>query len=394
MKSSKGKDRPKRPEAPRVPGRLRWGALVLAALVIAGVLLWFLTRDDPDVLAARGKSLLERDSGQAIALLERAVAAAGNDHPQAQVLLCEAYAREARWLEALGCLSLIQRKADCDSERLLALAHEALLAGEPIFAQNVLAVAQEAGATEDKVLRLEIPMRLDLRQDSAALDAHYRLAQVAPEAPYPFPRAIEARVLRNRGDVLAAIDAYQAALGEAQSQAELNLLRRDLLDLLVLKKDAAEARRQLEQLLPELSARGESPLLRAQVLRIEGRFEEALEQVETFLSHEANDARGLLLRGTVLFDLERFEAAAADLRRVVELNPRQKEAHYKLGQSLLRLARQEEGNKHLEISARLTAQTVEILNLERESAKDPQNESLRARLRELYKAVGISPGQP
>jgi tetratricopeptide (TPR) repeat protein len=386
MKSSKEKGQPNHRDGPPGPMRPVWVLLALTSAAALVALALFLTRDDPQALMRQGEALLERDPQQAAQLLERSVTLAGGDLPQAQLLLCEALGRQGRWIEALGCFSLIKDKSAGDGRRLMQLSADAFAAGELILAEQALQAARQTSLSEAEVLTAQIPVRLALGYEEQALADCRRLAVLAPEVA--LPHLAEARLLRRQRDVLAAEAAYRAALARSGDSAESATIRRELVELLIQQSNAVEARREFDQLGDSPVGNHDLTLLQAYILRLEQRSRDALDQVARHLADHSDHVDALLLRGTLHFDLGEYELAAAALRRLTELEPYHKEAHYVLGQSYLKLHQAERARSHLSISQKLAAAMEEINTLEGEAAENRNDKTTLLRLADLYDAIG------
>jgi Flp pilus assembly protein TadD len=150
-------------------------------------------------------------------------------------------------------------------------------------------------------------------------------------------------------------------------------IRTTLVGLLVDIGEPKSARAEFDR----VAARGpltvELELRQAQLLRLERRYPEALAAVQTLLERDNNSPRALMLRGTLQLDLGHSQPARDDLQRLVQLEPKNKEAHYKLAQALLRLGDSAEAKKHLQISEQLTQEAIRSLGGASPSpAKEPE----------------------
>jgi tetratricopeptide (TPR) repeat protein len=266
------------------------------------------------------------------------------------------------------------------------LAAAATAGGEPILAEQALEAALTTSVPAVEVIQALVPVRLVLGHDELALVDCRRLAALDPNLAAP--HAAEARVLRSRREILAATAAYRAALTRAKEVAEAAVLRRELVELLVQQGSVAEARREFDQLPHGQFDNADLALLRAYILRFEGRSREALHDVNDFLAVYPKHADAILLRCTLKFDLADYQSAVADLRLLTEINPFHKEAHYLLGQAYLRLGSAAAAKLHLETSQRLAAALEEIRTLEGQADRDPPNAQVQLRLAELYDSTG------
>ena len=330
---------------------------MLVAL-LAGLGVMALLRTGPADLLRQAQTTWHSDPAVAERILERSIELSGGDFPQAQLLRCRVLGSLGRWTEALGCFSLIREPAGCDQQELIDLAGEARRAGQDLLAGLSLQAANRPGPRQAAALReLILLERAETATDS--LRQHCQeLKSLTPDDAFPWQ--IEAELYRQQRKVLPAIAAYRQALRLTIAADAAQALRSDLVGLLIDAGDLASARTELQTLLDAGKASPELMLKDAYLLRLEGKPTATLAKVDELLSASPSTA-ARMLRGELYLDLGRHAEAVADLTQVVEEQPSNKEAHYKLSQAYLRLGEREKAQRHLDESQRLTREAVERL---------------------------------
>lgn len=335
----------------------RWPRCAAIGLVIIASVALLLPRSRPEVLYRRALQVWRDDPVEADALLERSVDASGGSFAAAQLLRCRVLGCLDRWPEALGCFSLIREPFDCDQQTLLALASEAQTAKQNLLARLALEAADRPGAKQAECLKaLVLLERADAPPDKILADC--RKLQVLAAAE-PLAWRIEVSLHQSRREVRAGIEACHRALQaplDAQSSREI---RTELAGMLIDSGELAEARRELDRLLDAHAPPG-LVLKNAYLLRLEDKPHKALEAVEQAIRLDPSPA-ARMLRGILYFDLGRYQEAAADLAAVVNAEPANKEAHYKLSQAYFKLNETEAAQRHLNESQRLTNQAIEAI---------------------------------
>jgi predicted Zn-dependent protease len=162
---------------------------------------------------------------------------------------------------------------------------------------------------------------------------------------------------------------------------------RELVELLVTARDAAGARESFDELAALATDRDELALAEAYLLRLEGRWVEALARVEVACQRQSDIVEPSFLRGVILADAGKFDDAATQLAEVVRRDPYHKESHYKLAQALQRLGKSDEAAGHLAKSARLTTLVAEHLALQEQLASQPDAAKFR-RLADVCQELG------
>lgn len=330
----------------RVAGLL----LVLAAGAAALAL-----RAGPTDRLRLAEAALATDPAAADALAARAIEQAGGDFPDAQLLRSRALVALRRGDEALGSFGLIRSPQRCDQQALVDLAAEAQAAGENLLARLALEAANRSGALRAEVLKRLILLGLDASSSDEVL-AHCKLLEsLRPDDPFAWQT--EARLRRARKQALAALPAYRRALQLEHDERTRQVLRGELAGVLLDLGALTEARKIIDDFLGGGDAPPDLLMKHAYLSRLEGRPEEALNAIERVLA-EAPSPAARMLQGIVQLDAGRFSEAAANFKRVVAEQPRNKEAHYKLSQAYTKLGETEHARMHMEKCQRLTREAV------------------------------------
>lgn len=362
-----------------------WAAGAALAITLAG-LAYRALAPSAETLYLRARSVLASDPIQAEMLLIESVQRAGGDFPQAEALWSLALGRQGRWMEALGCFSLIDHPQDCDVETLLQLADEALAAEVPLLVRQALEAGNRPGPRQADVLRrLALLEFQELRYDDAL--RHCRsLAELAPDDAFPW--SLSGQILRRQRRLASAADALRTAATRRAAPEEALAVKRSLAELLLDLGELGEARAVVNQLLDQPQPSAADRVKHAYLLRLEGRPEEARRAADAVLAEAPQHPGALLVRGIAALDAGDAAAAVADLQLLVQSEPRNKEAHYKLAQAYRRSGRTEAASRHLEESQRLTQLGLKITELERQLAARPDDADARARLLRLYEQAG------
>jgi Flp pilus assembly protein TadD len=291
-----------------------------------------------------------------------------------------------RWDEALGLFSLIENPTSCEPRELLRLAQEAERAGADALAPMALAAADRPGPEEATVVKLRVALEFKNGPSEEVLKLCRRLERLSPDDPYPW--GVEAEILRQRKEPLAAVRAYREALRRKPGERQQLSIRVELVGQLIDSGELAAARKEMDRLLAHPATAEAVRMKDAYLLRLEGRPAEALAQIDRVLTDSPDSAAALMLRGVLYFDLGRYSEAADDLGRAAKAQPYNKEARYKLGQAYLKLDRAAEAAEELEASRKLTEAEIEILELEPQFRRNQSDQKLADRLAELYEQVG------
>lgn len=342
----RSRERERRTEPPARSGYRTW--IILSILAFGGLTVYFWTRDDPRQLLREARAIGSRDPVRADELLDRSVNAAGGNFPEAQLERCLLFASQHRMLEALGCFSQIVNPGECAPAELIRLAKHALDEGQDYLAELSLDAARRPGPLEAEVLWLLIRLHKRRGRSELVIDDCHRLVELEPNDPRPW--LMIGRIhLKNR-EVDESLSALQKAMDLKLDQADLVQTRSDLAELYLHEGNLTGARDQLERLESARTRTLSDRLKWAYLLRMEGHFEDALEEVDLVLQRDPENTRGLELRGQIEVDCGKPELAVLDLKRVLEAEPGSAEVHSKIGQAYQQLKQFDLAAVHLKKS--------------------------------------------
>lgn len=336
----------------RRPGRLGAIGVCVIGLVATG---WVWLRSSQSrAQYQQAMTILETDPAHAEKLAETAIEDAWGDYPEAQLLQCRALAALGQWHMALGAFSLIKDTSKCDPAFLFDLGEKSFKDGEWKLAELALqATARQTGTFQPRALDLLIQLHLKFHHLPEVLVLCREWQQVDPEAALPW--AIIGDLEASAVELGPAISDYREALRRSPPADLERRVRSSLTRLLVLTGDTVAARREFDVVLKTTSLPPADQLIYAQLLRLEGRSEEALKEIDSYISHAGADSESLKQRGIIHLDAGRLESALADLRQSVQMNPRDIGAQHKLAQVYTRLGDDEAARPHREEARRLSA---------------------------------------
>jgi tetratricopeptide (TPR) repeat protein len=352
--------------------------------------------------------------------LERAIEAAGGSWPVAHVLRCRLRVELDRPADALAYAEVFADELAKAPDELLEVAVEARRRNQAAVAARMATLVPSASPRRATALRIMVAAELELGRFPAALEYAQEWSKI--ETANPEPRLEMARALRRQSRLIPAIEACREAVrlarstqaaseagasdspatkalhgvppkspAESQTESQTESLvadtLRELVELLVTARDAAGARASFDELAALAADRDDLALAEAYLLRLEGRWGEALARVEVACQRQVDIVEPLFLRGVILMDAGKFDDAATQLADVVRRDPYHKESHYKLAQALQRLGKSDEAAGHLAKSARLTTLVAEHLALQEQLASQPDAKKFQ-RLAEVCQELG------
>ncbi|MDB5341191.1 MAG: hypothetical protein JWN70_6810 [Planctomycetaceae bacterium] len=374
------------PQSPPLVAFLRRVAVVLTAIALVYLgYTWIV--ENPQRLTAQGRAALPGNPVQAERLLGQAIDRAGGDLPEALVLRAQAFQLSQRPFEALGTFSLIKDPSRCSVTDLVALADVAQAHGNAGLQRNALEAAHRPGPGQIEVLHRLIPLESALFRSETVLKLCRELIQLDNQDPLPWYAM--ALIFNERKLVAEAIQHCRESLQRDPTPAHEAEVRGLLAGLLIDRGDLAGARQEVDASLKLNSTAVGVQLTNVYLLRMEGHAEAALKLVNQILQTNGSaNPRALMLRGILRLDTGEFEPAQADLEQVVELQPFNKEAHFKLGQACQKLNQPQQAEAHFTRSRELTESSLKILSVEEKLQTDPDNPALIKQLSDLYEAVG------
>lgn len=367
--------------------KFKWVGLILLGLGICSYVLFLVSCHQTAVASyTQARSLLDRDPDRCEQLAERAILNAVGNFPEAQLLRSRAFAAMGQWDEALGAWSLIKNPAQCQTDDLTALGEAALGASQWKIADEAFRAAiarkeQSTGRARELLIKLEL--RFDRKEDALRLCEEWQ--KFEPTAPLPWIMAgdIHAATMR-LGD--AVVD-YRQALQRSPSAELEQEARSSLAQLLVVIGDH-EARKEFDRLAAKSPLTGKLQLSYVQLLRMEGRTEEALAEINRYMSQSGNSAEAWKLSGILLLDLDRTKEAVADLQKAVQVNPFDIIAQYKLGEAYRGSGDPKSAQPHLDAAQKMTEAAYRISEVEELLRQDPSNSKLQKELSGLRAILG------
>lgn len=376
----------KQPTPPQTnrPSRIRWKLVVLLPILGTCVGAYW-AYQTPSGLYWRAKRLEDSDPARAEELVIESVELADRDYPAAQLFWCRLLAKSNQWTEALGCFGLIQSPEKCNQSELFDLAKQAWAAHQILLTEKALEAANRPGEDQEEVLSFLIEFKQQMGQRDEALDLAKQLSELFPQSSRPWQ--VMGQIYADSKQLPEAKDACHKALERSPSPEEEVTIRATLVQVFLNRGDIRQAREEMNRLLELKSGPPSIPILHAMLLRLEGKLEKALEEIERVLKQKSPPGADMV-RGMILFDQGNYKLALPDFKQVVERDPYNKEAHYKLAQCASQLGTEELAQKHRKVSQRLTNAALELLDVQNALADDPQNTDLLRELAELYQTLG------
>lgn len=374
---------------PRSAARVWMLIAMILTLVGIVVILAIQLRPSPENQLAQALILETSDPHQSLHLLDACINASGGNAPIAQVVRCRVLLHLRRSDEAFASFQRIARPTEAGSDNLLRLAHAAHVAGNLPFAQRVFEMAGPAALSNPVVLRewIDVVYQQEDRTETIRLCREY--AKLVPEESFPWLVSASIHHENNSGSL--AIDDYREALRRKLPDAEAARVRFQLVSLLMERGDIPEARQHCDLLLKasvDANSNELVAIINAELLFREGNFEKSTEVVETLLKKNPNSLVALMIRGFLKFESGKFPEAIEDLRGVVQKDPYNQRAHYKLGQALQKTQQTEAAAIHFQRSEELVKLSSEIMVVSNLLANQPGDRSLRQKLAELNEQRG------
>lgn len=283
-----------------------------------------------------------------------------NQHlPQAVGLSAPPKSRRTLWL-LVGSLTLallagkllLDYVSSTTNQRLLQQALD-IIEHDPATAEEILQLSKDdsssnflAALTESQVRQKHWPEAESTAQ---------RWIQAQPDNSNPWLALAE--ILQQQNKVIPASSSLSQAVKLAETAKQRDAIRSKLFPMLLLIDDSVAAQELLKNLETD-NARQEllSSLSYAHLLRVNGDWERAIELATRHVQSDPQPAPALMLRGIIELERKNFSSAQADLLQVIQQQPTNKEAHYKLAIALRELNQLEEAQKHFTISQQLANQ--------------------------------------
>lgn len=381
-----------KPSPPSAPQHPRWDwryvrlGLLAVILALGGAVLWH-SHQRPKRLYEEALTLSPFDPIEADRHLEEAIASAGGDYPEAQLLRCQLLARQGLWDEALGGFSEIRDPSKLPPHDLAELAEMARSSGVFVLAEFALKAAKTPGPDLPNVLRQSIRLHLETDHSDQALKECRELLELVPDDAVAWQ--VQGAIHLDRKRLPEAEAAFREALVRTPAVDQQSSMREQLIRVLLDAGRAEEARKELDLLRSAGTLTPETQLMDAYADRLLGRWEAAHATVDWLLSNApASEMQARLLRGMLWIDQGQPAQAVPDLEQVISQQPYNKEAQNKLAQAYRKLNQPERALPHAEAAQRLTEYAEELLRVEDKLNLEPKNEAARQRVAELYDLLG------
>jgi tetratricopeptide (TPR) repeat protein len=364
--------------------RRRLLLLIVGLLCAGGLYLW--TTESAQSYYARAIVLLAKEPEKAEQLAARAIERAGGDFPAAQLLQCRALAATNHWDTALGGFSLIRDLKQCEPQELADLGAKAFESQQYQLGEMALEAALASKSAPAEVFEILVPWRAQQGRQGQALELCRAWQTDYPNDPQAWSNAADLEA--SNLEVAQAISDYREALRHSPHSDLENHIRGALLGLLADSGDVSAAREQLDIVLKSGVANNSVRLKAVEILRLEGKHAEAMEEITRYLENVEKSPAALRLRGILYLDQKDYQSAICDLKQVVTDDPFDKAAHIKLAQAYLKSGQRELAEPHFQAHRRLVEATNEILEINSKLERAPHDEALRKRLRELNEIIG------
>jgi tetratricopeptide (TPR) repeat protein len=363
MATSRNSPKSRSTKAKACRKRRRWPrsvALLLFLAIASGY--WWAISSGTARVCQQASELLATDPDRAAAMLEQAVSDAGGDAPDAQLLWTRALLAAGRPREALGCFSLISNPAGADQKMLLKLADEAMSSGDVVLARFSLEAISKDSNNRPAVLHRLI----NLSEQSGNVGPVMAMAQelLALQPDHAASWLAVAQAQEQRLELHSASRSYEEVLKREQDTGRRASVLRTLVKLQVLVGERETARMNFEKLRTTTVLEPTDRINEVLLLRLEGEIEQARTKIADVVAESPDNMLARETRGTLAFNHGDNDTARTDFEAVVRAQPRNKQAHYKLAQTLLRSGQENEAQKHFKENRRLTEISARILKLE------------------------------
>ena len=387
MTASRNSRRSRSPGKAERRASRRWPrfAAVFAVLIIAPTVWWAMSNDTARV-CRQASELLATDPNRAAAMLEQAVADAGGDAPDAQLLWTRALLAAGRPAEALGCFSLMSNPSAADPKKLLQLADAATSSGNLLLARFSLEAIPANSSDRPAVLHRLIALSQQTGNVGPVMAMARELLTLQPDNAESWLAVAQAE--EQQMELHDAVRSYGEVLKRQRDPERRAFVLRTLVRLQVLLGEREAARSSFEELTTTTALELADRINEVLLLRLEGETEQAQQKIEEVLALSPDNLLARETRGTLAFNRGDNDTARRDFEAVVRDQPRNKQAHYKLAQVLLRLGHQDEAQKHFQENRRLTDISTHILKLQASTAVGTAEISRLHELAAAYAQLG------
>lgn len=374
---------------------------LLAALSLVGGWLYLSSRESHADLFQKGLTAAAADPTLGEQYLRAAIQRAEDGvYPDAEIVLGRLLIQRGDHQGALRSFDHIDLEA-CRSDLALAFARAAFQADLTTLAEQTLNVLASREVPErEAALEMLRDHYLEWGQDEKCLAVAQRLTRLSPANPRHWTTLVElqARMSRHSECAQSAQDAIAADLPSEVKQE----LRNTWIEALINLGDIERIERELAELQrvegDSLRVRGHQVYLH----RLKGESSQALELINRIIDGGADgrfhssppetQAHAHFTRGIVLFDLRRFDEAARDLERVLELQPANSANKFKLSEAYRALGRAEDSLRQREEATAIVDRRKKIAELLRRRETTPQDPTIYRELAALHQQAGDSAG--
>jgi Flp pilus assembly protein TadD len=257
-------------------------------------------------------------------------------------------------LVGIFCVWYTLRSVSIEARRAMVAQALGVLETQPDMAEEMFLLADSTGMEPSVLAGLVEAQRRQGKLFEAEQSAK-RWTDVSPHDADAWAQL--AQLQRQQQRFVQAQESLRTGIESAGQPHQRDMLRLRLVEFSLLADDK-DASFFIYNTLETPSSRDafRNSLGYAQLLRLDGQWEEAAAVVQSILAQQPELMAARMLRGIIELDRQRYQAAVDDLSAVVHDAPDNKEAHYKLAMALRGLQRRDEANKHLKIAQELSEQ--------------------------------------
>ncbi|WP_166822984.1 tetratricopeptide repeat protein [Thalassoroseus pseudoceratinae] len=260
---------------------------------------------------------------------------------------------------------------------------------DQVISEAVTRTANDRSSQREQVLRLAAMIRYELGRRDEVLAHCHELIELAPEDPGPY--RVMAFVYEDRQETKQLAEALRQLIQRTDHPAD-DPFQLKRVEALITLGETAAARKEFDTLEVEsLQISADAPMVRAKLLELEGRLDEASVVANRVLAERPDDVDALSLLARVNAAQGDLDAAIDRLRRVLELTPSDEKVHYQLGKILARQGKLEEAQTHIDRHRELLDTKVLLNRLEHLASQRPADIEIRKRIAKLYRSLSWEP---
>lgn len=359
--------------------------LSTAALIVGMLTCWCYFSSTSEQLLERGLAEAERDPAVAERLLQRAVIAAGEVSPNAQLALCDLMLHRNARADAISSFTTIDCSA-CRTDLLIKFGRDALRKGLRREGLKALeCVASRRSPQSIVALDLLLNEYKEWGQQQKHLETAIAATELDPDKPERWAELIE--IQSRLAQESNCVETIHRALQRDFPMEFRKHLRNTLVQQLVNQGDAKAARHELEawRKLEGDSLRLQG--LEVYVCRLEGNLKQSFELVTSIVSQAPTLPFPRFTRGVICLDLHQFEMAIDELEAVVVVQPQNVAAHFKLSEAYRGLGKNDLSAKHQRIAAEISSKQIQITNLLKQREADPFDPLVYQQLEQAHREL-------